>query len=145
MWFYGIYLIIKRQVFKSLNSWTWPSAGRPLQKSVDRSGRSTCTDVHASLSWWAGRPSREFCSLEMAPVDRPVYRQRALFSVSSSGRPTESRCSRFPDPIDRAVDRWLNGHKNDRWPVDRKGNYALSCCQRADSVLGYKYPSFELL
>ena len=30
-------------------------------------------------------------------------------------------------------------------PVDRKGKNALSCCQRADFVWGYKYPTFELV
>ena len=63
MWFYEIYLIIKGQVFTSFKNW---SGLLP----VDRSGRPTCTNVHASLGWWAGRPSRELCSLEMAPVDR---------------------------------------------------------------------------
>ena len=67
---------IKSQVFNPYKSWT-SLVGRPLQKSVDWSGRPTCTNVHGSLGWWAGRPSRELCSLEMAPVDRPVDRQRA--------------------------------------------------------------------
>ena len=52
-----------------------------------------------------------------------IDRQRVLLSGNGlsrpGGRPAESYCSLFPGPVDRAVDQWLNGHKNDRWPVDR--------------------------
>ena len=85
MYFMGFFRRQITKFFKSLNSWTGllpvDRNGQPLQKSVDRSGRRTCTNVHASLGWWAGRPggrpSRELCSLEMAPIARPVDRQRA--------------------------------------------------------------------
>ena len=109
---------------------------------VDR-GRSRSTDVHRTCTqqgWWAGRPggrpSRELCSLEMAPVDR-------------AGRPAESSALCIQSRSIGPVDRRLNGQKDDRWPVDRpvdrKGNSALSSCQRADSFGGYKYPPFELV
>ena len=93
-----------------------------------------------------------FNSLKIGPGLLPVDRraqtctvvglvgQRALLSGNGPGRPTESCCSLYPVPVDRAVDRWHNGHKNDRWPVDRRGNFALVCCQRADLVWGYIYP-----
>ena len=76
----------------------------PVDRSSSRSTGAgpTCTSVHASLSWWAGRlgRSRELCSLEMAPVDR-------------AGRPGRSTgrelCSLYPVPVDRRH----NGHKND--------------------------------
>ena len=87
MWFYGIYLIIKRQLFNPYINWTWPSAGqldgRPLQKSVDRSCRPTCTNVHDSVGWWVGRPP-ESSALWNWP--RSTGREH-LLSVSSPGRP----------------------------------------------------------
>ena len=58
---------------------------------VDRSGRPTCTNVHASLGWWASWLSRELCSLEMALVDQAIDRQRAValyFQARSTGRST---------------------------------------------------------
>ena len=44
----------------------------------------------------------------MAPVDRAVDQQRDMLSVS---RPQSTGL----------VDRWPNGQKSDRWPVDRAG------------------------
>ena len=70
---------------------TWPSDGRPRQKSVDRSGRPMCTNVHNQFGWRVGRPTRstprELCSLDLAPVDQAVDRQRACFLYSGLGRP----------------------------------------------------------
>ena len=114
-----------------------------------------------------GRRSTVIIMTVGPPVDRSVDRrlktesralcrstgrstvQRALLSGNGpgrpAGRPAESSCSLYPVPIDRAVDRWHNGYKNDRWPVDRvvdrKGNSAL--CQTANGqiLVGYKYPS----
>ena len=113
-----------------------------------------CTDVHASLGWWAGRPggrpSREFCSLEMAPVNRPVdlcslYPAPVDWTVD---RP-ESRCSLVPGPVDQAVDRWHNDHKNDRWLVDRAIDRKVisdhSWLPTGRIVWGYKYPTFEVV
>ena len=69
--------------------------GRPGLKSVDRVGRPTCTDVHVSSGWRAGRPTRSTVQRVLlsgkAPVDRAVDRQRALLSVPgsrSTGRST---------------------------------------------------------
>ena len=113
MLFYEIYLIIKSQVFKSYKVCTGCLP-------VDRCGRPTCTSVHASLSWWAGRPGQSTV-------------QRVLLSGNGPGRPAESCYSLYPV----SVDRWHNGHKMTVGPVDRavnrKGKSALSSCQRADS------------
>ena len=124
------------------------SAGRPDRSTEAEVGRPTCTDVHAAMGWWAGRSGcrlfRELCYLKMAPVDRPVDRQEfcSLYPAlvdRAVDRP-ESHCSLAPGPVDR----WHNGHKNDRWsvdrPVDQKGKNALSYCQRADLFWGYIYP-----
>jgi len=102
-------LKIKRQVFNPLKSWTWPL---PVDQTVDRC-RSRSADVHkrAQAIVLVGRSTRRSTV------------QRALLSGSGpgrpGGRPAESCCSLNPVPVDRAVDRWLNGQKNDRWPVDR--------------------------
>ena len=110
---------------------TRPSAGRPdgrpRQKSIDRSGRPMCTNMHSSLGWWAGRPggrpSRELCYLEMAPIDR---QRAAAFCIQSrsTGRSTGGT----------TVIKMTVG------PVDRKGKSTLSCCQWAEFLWGYKYP-----
>ena len=101
---------IKKTKFLIPKYVTWPSAGRPdgrpRQKSIDRSGQPMCTNVHRSFGWRAGRPTRstvrEFCSMDLAPVDRAVDRQRA-----------SALC------IQASVDRWHISQKSDRWPVDR--------------------------
>ena len=87
----------------------------------------------------------------MPAVDRPPPESGVL----SVGRPRDrlaewvGLCTRpvhIGGPGDRPLarhDRPLarhNGQKIDRWPVDRKGKIALSCCQRADLFVGYKYP-----
>ena len=62
----------------------WPSAGRlhgrPRQRSVDRAVDRRAQNVRGLFGWRASWPiqstAREFCSLEMAPVDRAVDRQR---------------------------------------------------------------------
>ena len=81
---------------------------RPRQKSVDRSGRPTCTERARSLGWRpvdrVGWLPESFCYMEMAPVDRPVDRQRALLYVSSfrsTGRPVAQRS--YGRSIGRAV------------------------------------------
>ena len=96
---------IKTLIFKSYNDWTGcllaDQTGRPRQKSVDWSGRLTCTDVHAA---WAGEP-----------VDRAVDspESSALWKwPQSTGR---ELCSMYPVPVDRAVDWWHNDQKNDHW------------------------------
>ena len=68
--------------------------------------------MHASSGWRAGRPTRStvesFCSLE------------------SPGRPDRESALY----IQATVDRWHNGQKSDRWPVDRavdrQANLALT-------------------
>ena len=79
--------------FQSLYCLTRLSAGRPRQKSVDRSCRLTCTGRARSQAGGpvdrVGRPPESFCYLEKAPVDRPINRHRVLLSVSSSGRLTD--------------------------------------------------------
>ena len=151
MWFYGIYLIIKSQVFTSLKKLDWPSASRPVQSTAAEVGRLVrSTDVHkrARQLQLVGRSTgrstfqRVLLSLN-ASVDWPVDRQRALslypVSVDRAVDRIERRCSLFPGPVDRAVDRWHNDHNNDRWSVDRKVISDLCCCQRADLFVGYKY------
>ena len=101
------------------------------------------TDVHRTCTqpgWWAGRPPESFCSLEKTSVDRPVDRQRVLLW------PTERSTGQ------RAVALWiqarstgrstggLNGHKFDRCPVDRKGNFALCLLPTGRLLWGYIYP-----
>ena len=87
--------------------------------SVDRLGRPTCTNVHASLAGGPvdrhGRPSRELCSLE-----RP----------RSTG---QRACSLYLASVDQPVDRWHNGLKYDRWPVDR-------AVDRTESLLSVSRP-----
>jgi len=115
---------------------TWSSAGRPRQKSVDRSDRPMCTSVHDRLGLRAGRPSRSTV-------------QRALLSGSRpgrpGGRPARELCSLDPASVDRAVDRWHSDRKSDRWTVDRavdrQQNFLLSLAQRLVFRMGYKYPS----
>ena len=81
-----------------------------LCTSVDRAGRPTCTDVHASSGRRAGRSTRSTVQRallsEKAPVDRAADRtERLALCILAS--------------VDRPVDRWHNGLKYDRWPVDR--------------------------
>ena len=113
---------VKIQVFNPYISWNWPSAGRPdgrpLQKSVDRSGRPTCINVHDNLGWRAvDRPENSALCFQF-PVDRPVDR-----------RHNGHKYDRWP------VDR----------PVDRKGNLGFSRLQRAEFLWVYKYPLLELI
>ena len=117
-------------------------------KSVDRVGRPTCTDVHAFVHWRAGRPRRSTArELVLSGKPRSTERstdvhRRARQFWQEAGRPTRSTVQRAllsgKAPIDRAVDRtestalcilatvdrpvdrWLNGLKYDRWPVDRQ-------------------------
>ena len=79
------------------------SAGRP--------GRSTDVHGRARQFWQEGRSTNqvdrpESSALWKAPVDRAADRTErlALYILASVGRP---------------VDRWHNGLKYDRWPVDR--------------------------
>ena len=67
----------------------------------------------------------------MAPVDRPVDRQRAAdlcIQSQSTGRSTGgiTVIKMTVGPVDRAV--------------NQKGKTALSYYQRADFIWGYKYP-----
>ena len=79
-------------------------AGRPTRS----------TDVHrrACQFWQEGRPTDpvdrpESSALWKAPVDRAVDRtERLALCILAS--------------VDRPVDRWHNGLKYDRWPVDRE-------------------------
>ena len=102
-----------------------------MQKSIDRSGRPMCIDVHRTI-WLEDRSTaRELCSLEMAPVNRAVDRQRA-----------SALC--FQASVNRPVDRWHNGRKFDRWPIDRAVDrhqiFSAVLAKRIVFVLGYKYP-----
>ena len=85
---------------------TRPSAGqpdgRPGQKSVDRSGRPMCTDVH-SLGRLTARSTVRECLLSgNGPVDRAVDRWViAQFPIDRSAQRSIIR----PFAVDRAVDR----------------------------------------
>ena len=98
MWFYGIYLKLNSQVFKSQISWT---GLLPVDWTVDRcKSRSTgLVDrrAQACMPAWAG-----------GPIDRAVDRPEssALWKwPRSTGRSTGRELSLYPVPIDRAVDR----------------------------------------
>jgi len=100
------------------------STGRSTATEVGRPVRST--DVHSLFGWRAGRltrsTARDLCSLDLAPVDWAVDRQRAsALCIQASA--------------DRAVDLWHNGQKSDRWPidraVDRQQSFLLSCTPTA--------------
>ena len=87
----------------------WPSAGRPAgrpsKKSVDRAVdrcEQTCTAKGRSTA-------REPLLSENGPVDRAVDR-RVICQFT----------------VDRPVDRWHNGQKSNRWPVDRQQGDLLS-------------------
>ena len=106
-------------------------------------GRSTAAEV--------GRPVRSIDmhkrARQLGLVGRSTGRstvQRALLSENGPGRPAESCCSLYPVSVDRAVDRDTTDIKMTVGPidraVDRKGDSALSSCQRADLFWGYKYP-----
>ena len=130
----GLKLKIKTQVFNPYNV----GAGC---LPVDRSGRPTCTDVHAAQ---AGRPvdrpgrpleskkwprstARELWSLEMAPIDRAVDRQRAV-----------ALCI-----LSRSTGRLTGGTtviKMTVAPVDQKGKTALCLLPTGRIVWGYIYP-----
>ena len=79
-----------------------------------------CTNVHNHFGWWASRPTRstarELCSLDLAPVDRAVDRQRAsALCIQAS--------------VDRVVDRGTtvgNPTIGGRRPVDRQQDFLLS-------------------
>ena len=106
----------------------------PVDRTVDRC-RSRSTDVHKRAR-------------QLGLVGRSIGRstiQRALLSGNGpgrpAGRPAESWCSLYPVPVD-----WRhNGHKNDRWPVDRavdrKGISALSRLPTGRFLEGIKAPS----
>ena len=90
------------------------SVGRPdrsTELEVGQPGRST--DVHRrARQFWqeAGRPNRSIVQRALlsgkAPADRAVDRtERLALCILAS--------------VDRPVDRWHNGLKYDRWPVDR--------------------------
>ena len=90
------------------------SAGRPGRSTaawsrptvtVDRRAQ-TCTPVLAG-----GRSTD--------PVDRPESSALWKGPGRPSGRPYRETCSLYPGLVDRPVDRWHNGLKYDRWPVDR--------------------------
>ena len=104
----------------------------PVDRPVDR-GRSRLTgpvNRHAQtcMATWAGRP-----------VDR-LGRPLESFALWNWPRSTaESCCSLYLVTVDRAVDRWLNGHKNDRWPVDWKDISALSRLPTGRIFESYKY------
>ena len=80
----------------------WPSAGRPSQKSVDRvvdRRARTCTAKGRSTT---RSTTREPLLSGNGPIDQAV-----------------DRCVICQFTVDRPVDRWHNGQKSDRWPVDR--------------------------
>ena len=131
------FLEVKITKFLIPNLLDWLSAGRPDRSTVTEVSRPvwstdvyrTCTQPGLVGRSTGGQPSRELCSLEMALVDRPVDRQRAAalcIQSSSTGRLTGGTTviKMTVGPVDRAVD----------W----KGKTALSCCQQADFLEGYK-------
>ena len=85
----------------------FPPVDRARSRSTGRSTdvHKTCTTIWL-VGWSTGRSTvREPCSLDLALVDRAV------------NRPESSAL--WIRPHRWAVDRWHNGQKSDRWPVDR--------------------------
>ena len=123
---------------------TSPSAGRPSRSTdactsclaggpVDRPSRPPESSALWKCLWSTWRSTgQRACSLYSAPVKRVVDWP-------------ESRCSLDPGSIDWAVNWRHNGHKYDRWPVDRKGKNAFSWLPTGRFCGGYKYPTFELV
>ena len=79
---------------------------RPKSEVGRPGSRPTCTDVHAKF-WLEGQSTD--------PVDRPE--SSALWK--GPGRPDGESALCIQATVDRPVDRWLNGQKSDRWPVDQ--------------------------
>ena len=107
---------VKNPSFQSLKCLTWLSAGRQDRSTVAEVGRPTCTGRARSPGWEAGRPGRSTA-------------REFLLSGNGPGRPVDCSALCFQFSVDRSVDRWINGHNYDRWPVDRpvnrKGSFAL--------------------
>ena len=72
-------------------------------------------------------------------VGRPHGRRSTESTPLSSGGQSIGRSTVGFGIVDQAVDRRHNSHKNDRWPVDRKGNSALSRLPTGRFFEGYKY------
>ena len=64
-----------------------------------------------SQFWQEGRPTD--------PVDRPESSALWKGPGRPSGRPDRETYSLYLASVDRPVDRWHNGLKYDRWPIDR--------------------------
>ena len=144
MRFYGIYLKQKTQVFKSYNGWT---GCLPVDRGRSRSTIQS-TDMHRMCTqpgWWAGRPGRSTARELLLsgkgpgqPTGRPAESSALCIQLRSTERSTGQRAIALwflarstrrstggttvrnltVGPVDRAV--------------DRKGNSALSSCQRPD-------------
>ena len=112
----------------------------PVDRTVDQGRRRSTGPIDRCV---------QTCTSQKAggPVDRADRPPESLLSENGPGRPNgrlaESCCSLFPVPVDRAVDRWLNGHKNDCWlvdrAVDRKVISDLSRLPTSRILEGYKY------
>ena len=102
--------------------------------------------MHGYLNWWAGRPggrpSREFCSLEMAP-GRPAESSALCIQFRSTGRSTGQR----------AVALWFQARSTGGTTVRNltvgrstgRAKLPFPGCQRAKFYGGYKYPTFKLV
>ena len=151
-------MIIKTQVFNPyiVEPGRLPvdRTGRPRQKSIDRSGRPTCTERARNLWLEADRPGRstakELLLSGMAPVDHPVDRQRAMLSVLCSGRPLGRPIrepllfgSRPGRPGGRPVGSTVINVTVGRSTARSTGRAILpfACCQQADFV-GATYTLF---
>ena len=93
------YMSQKDQVLNPFTVLSW------LQP-VDRTGRPTCTDVHASSGRRASRPTRSTV-------------QRALLSGKAPGGRAADRTERLALCILARSTVGTNSLKYDRWPVDR--------------------------
>ena len=129
-------------LYRSIGQLTGAISGEQSSLAVDRVGRTAylpglrarlCTSVDR-----IGRPPESLCSLKKAPVDRPVYQQRVLLSVSSSGRP-RGRPAREPllsgsslgRPGGRPVGSTVINLTVGRWTARPTGRAILpfACCQ----------------
>ena len=98
---------IKRQVFNPYKNPTRLTGGRPDRSTGPVLGRpARSINVHRTCT-------------KASHLGRSTARSTTESTpLSGRGRSTGRSTVGF-GPVNRAVDRWLNGHKNDHWPVDR--------------------------
>ena len=79
-----------------------------------------CRSTARSTEPGVGRPRRSTARellLSRKGPGRPAESSALCIQFRSTGRSTGQKAVALsiPSPVDRAVDRWHNGHKNDRW------------------------------